>query len=297
MVHILRYTLQDISHHGARIGRDVKVNIKASAGMSLNFKHNVLPDKTTKIEKTLGVIETSENMVSVLLDVTVTEHDLVFNDVGNQNQRITFDIKKDTITTDKVIVVVSERRWFFWKKKAYFTLNIVTKLETEPRASTPTVDNPKWTGNFDDDTDQMILARIIFGEARSELAPDDLRYAVGFVARNRLRSGKRRWSSYQKVITQDLQFSAFNEGEQNRPYVENPLHTGSLPDERAWREAYDIAGKILRDEIADNTKGANHYYGDTIPQPKYYKGSEPLYSVSFINAYGKKITTYFYYLQ
>jgi hypothetical protein len=267
--------------------------------MSLNFKRNIPPDKTTKIEKTLGIVETNENIVSVLLDVMITEHDAVFNDVGNQSQKITFDITKDTITTDTVIVVVSERRWFFWKKKAYFTLNIVTKLETEPRAPIPTVDNPKWTGNFNDDTDQMILARMIFGEARSELAPDDLRYAVGFVAQNRLRSGVKWWGrTYQEIITKDKQFSAFNSEDVNRPYVEDPLHTSLSIDERAWRTAYDIAGRILRDEVEDNVGGANHYYSDTIPKPPYYKDSEPIYMVSNkADAHGNKITTYFHKLQ
>jgi hypothetical protein len=266
--------------------------------MSLNFKHNVLPDKTTQIEKILGIVKTNENIISVLLDVTVTEHDAVFNDVGNQIQKITFDITKDTATTDTITVVVSERRWFFWKKKAYFTLHIVTKLETELGTSIPTADKPQWTGNWSDDTDQMILARMIFGEARSELAPDELRYAVGFVAQNRLRSSVKWWGrTYQEIITKDKQFSAFNKGDANRPYVEDPLHTDLSVDERAWRIAYDIAGKILRDEVEDNTNGADHYYSDIIPEPEHFQGKEPVYKITnTADTHGNKITTYFYKL-
>src|SRR3989338_5330681 len=46
---------------------------------------------------------------------------------------------------------------------------------------------------------------MIFGEARSESAPDDLRYAVGFVAQNRLKSSVTWWGrTYQEIITNRL---------------------------------------------------------------------------------------------
>ena len=79
MVHKLRYILQDISHRGAHIGRDIEINIKTSENMSLNFKQNVLPDNTTEIGKTLGVVEVKEDVISVLLDITIIEHDKFFN--------------------------------------------------------------------------------------------------------------------------------------------------------------------------------------------------------------------------
>ncbi|HEY4478301.1 MAG TPA: cell wall hydrolase, partial [Candidatus Paceibacterota bacterium] len=211
MVHKLRYILQDISHRGAHIGRDIEINIKTSENMSLNFKQNVLPDNTTEIGKTLGVVEVKEDVISVLLDITIIEHDKLFNDVGNQSQKIIFDTRKDTAIINTIIVAVSERRWFFWKEKAYFTLTFVTKIETESGAPVPTVDNPKWTGNFRDDTDQMILARILFAEMRNTLIPDKARYAVASVIRNRVNDT--RWAnSYVEVIIKDKQFSALNEG-------------------------------------------------------------------------------------
>jgi Mg-chelatase subunit ChlD len=78
----------------------------------------------------------------------------------------------------------------------------------------PTVETPKvnyhsdGAPNFDDDSEHMILARAIFGEARSESKPGKI--GVGGVIKNRVDNPRWWGSSYHTVILKPSQFSAFN---------------------------------------------------------------------------------------
>ena len=144
--------------------------------------------------------------------------------------------------------------------------NVVLDLGDTELKRIPTVDDPAWTEDFNDDADQMILARAIFGEARDNRFPDKARIAVGWSIRNRVEDS--RWkNTYQEVITQDGQYSAFNINDKNRPYVENPLWSNTNDDKIAWYNCYDIAGKVISGALNDPTNGANHYYDNSIPTP------------------------------
>ncbi|MFZ5376790.1 MAG: cell wall hydrolase [Patescibacteria group bacterium] len=165
------------------------------------------------------------------------------------------------------------------------------QAQLEP-ATAPTVENPKWTGDFADDTDQIILARALFGEARNTLVPDEARIAIGWVIKNRVISVG--WpNSYLDVITKPKHFSAFNLGDNNRPFVEDPLHTGKEVDRKAWRKAYDIAGRIISNKLVDPTQGANHYYDDSISTPVWAEGQKPTLIISYINQYEVEVSIFF----
>lgn len=136
----------------------------------------------------------------------------------------------------------------------------------------PTVDNPKWTGDFNDDTEQMILTRAIYGEARNEILSDKARIAVGWSIRNRAED--QRWgNTYKEVILEEAQYSAFRKDDDNRPYVEDPLHKNNPIDKRAWENCYKIAGQVILSEVNDPTDGANHYYDGSIDTP-YWANNE-----------------------
>lgn len=156
----------------------------------------------------------------------------------------------------------------FWADKTPILYDVELDLGKINLKRIPTVNDPQWTGDFNDDTDQMILARAIFGEARDELYPDKARVAVGWSIRNRVEDS--RWpDTYQEVTTQKEQYSAFNETDQNRPYVENPFWKNSEVDKTAWHNCYDIAGKIINSKLNDPTGGANHYYDNSISTPSW----------------------------
>lgn len=138
-----------------------------------------------------------------------------------------------------------------------------------PQKRIPTVDDPQWTGDFRDDAEHMLLARAIFGEARNEILSDNTRIAVGWSIRNRVDNPGWWGDSYHSVILKPKQYSAFRISDPNRPFVENPLHTGNFIDKKAWQNCYKIADQIIKREVQDPTNGANHYYDESIARPKW----------------------------
>ncbi len=158
-----------------------------------------------------------------------------------------------------------------WADKTPHLSRVRIKIgETEETLRTPTEDNPLWTGDFKDDSDQMILARAIFGEGRSLSAKG--KTAIGWVIKNRVTDGIGWPNNYHEVILQDKQFDAFKKEDKNRIFVENPLEDAS--QEASWRQCYEIAGKIVNDRLRDPTNGANHYFSDYIDFPYWTKTPE-----------------------
>ena len=131
------------------------------------------------------------------------------------------------------------------------------------------VPDPKWTGNFYDDTDQMMLARAIFGEARNQ---DRLgKTAVGWVIRNRVDNPRWWGSNYHEVILAPSQFSCFNQNDNNLPILKDPINTQYEEQKRAWYESYEIAGQIINNFVSDPTNNADHYYNPAAASPSWDK--------------------------
>lgn len=130
----------------------------------------------------------------------------------------------------------------------------------------PTVDNPKWTKSFYDDTEVMLLARTIYGEAGGEAK--EAKIGVGWAIRNRVEDNKQRWSrTYHEVILAEDQFdSLWNPDTADK--VRNPPISDPL-EKRAWEKSYLSAQDVLGDKVPDPTKGANHFYAITIPLPPW----------------------------
>jgi hypothetical protein len=157
-----------------------------------------------------------------------------------------------------------------WADRMPTLHNISFNLGQEQFKRIPTVDDPRWTGDFADDTDQMILARVIFSEARSAKLSERARVAVGWSIKNRVQDFQSRWStSYFKVITQKAQYSSLSIGDPNRSYVDDPIGTGNILDKKAWIRCYEIAGNILANSVEDPTGGANHFYDESIRTPSW----------------------------
>ncbi|MBI4243171.1 MAG: cell wall hydrolase [Planctomycetes bacterium] len=146
--------------------------------------------------------------------------------------------------------------------------SIIIRIATHSHTRIPTLEDPKWTGDFRDDPDNIILARGIFGEGRS--LPELGKIGIGWVIRNRI--GYAQWgNTYHEVILKPLQFSAFNKSDPNRIFVEDPSRDSTQRE--AWRECYRIASSIIQGGISDPTKGANHYYSTYIKPPSWTKGA------------------------
>ncbi|PJC41041.1 MAG: hypothetical protein CO042_00560 [Parcubacteria group bacterium CG_4_9_14_0_2_um_filter_41_8] len=142
----------------------------------------------------------------------------------------------------------------------------------ETKKRIPTVDDPKWTGDFVDDTEQMILARAIWGEARDQ--NKEARIAVAWSIRNRVEDN--RWAdTYHAVILEYKQYSAFWEeipNDNNLMALCDPIGTTNNSADRArWTETYEIAGKVIGGDMEDYSNGANFYHDTSISQREFYK--------------------------
>lgn len=156
-----------------------------------------------------------------------------------------------------------------------FTIDFgtVTLLPTK----TPTVDNPVWTEDFYDDSETMLLARAIYGEAGGEST--EVKIAVGWSIRNRVEDSQQRWGeTYHEVILQPVQYEPFNDPKSGpfkkitHPPVENSI------ERQAWQDSFQAANLVILAKKIDLTKGANHFY---VPsnQPKPDWANEEKFTV------------------
>jgi len=109
--------------------------------------------------------------------------------------------------------------------------------------------------DFNLDSDQVILARMIFGEARN--CSDLEKVAVAYTALNRANDGKV-WNgtNVKEAVLKKWQYSCFNKDDPNLPKLKNP----EKYDFNSFQKCLEIAGKVLKGEYKDPTNGATHYH-------------------------------------
>ena len=131
----------------------------------------------------------------------------------------------------------------------------------------PTVDNPKWADDLYIDSEVMLLARVIYGEAGGESSEEKV--AVGWTVRNRVEDGLNRWGrTYHDVLLAEYQYdSLWNKNTYDK--VRNPASSNDPKELDAWKESYNVALIIVQGEVADPTAGANHFYSATIGRPNW----------------------------
>lgn len=130
----------------------------------------------------------------------------------------------------------------------------------------PMADNPTWTKDFYEDTETILLARAIYGEAGGESFR--AKVAVGWAIRNRVEDPANRWrKTYHEVILAESQYdSLWNRWTYDK--IRNPS-TNDPKEKKAWKESYDAAQKVIDGTIGDPINGANHFYATTIPKPNW----------------------------
>ncbi|OGJ16806.1 MAG: hypothetical protein A2632_02065 [Candidatus Pacebacteria bacterium RIFCSPHIGHO2_01_FULL_46_16] len=140
----------------------------------------------------------------------------------------------------------------FWADKTPTLHKVIFDLGTLESGSNqaksinaPTVENPKWTGDFADDTETMILARLIFGEARNQSRETIV--GISWVVKNRVEAKRSYFGEdYHGVVLKSskgiYQFSPFNPTNSNYLALTNPLSENADPlTEKAWFTAYEVA--------------------------------------------------------
>ena len=101
-------------------------------------------------------------------------------------------------------------------------------------------------------TNLLHLAKTIYGEARGESI--ETMFAVGWVVRNRLQSG-RHGSTYKDVVLQPKQFSCWNKGDLNYKVIQGVLKG------RLWEVCIGVAIIVMQSAEKHNPVfGVKHYY-------------------------------------
>ena len=118
--------------------------------------------------------------------------------------------------------------------------------------------------DFIDDSDEVLLARMIFGEARGCERLEKI--AVGYTAINRARDGKR-WNgeTVRDAILTPEQYSCFNEGDVNLEQIRDPYEY----DKNSFDNCLEVARGILSGNYKDPTNGATHYFNPELAKPKW----------------------------
>lgn len=121
------------------------------------------------------------------------------------------------------------------------------------------------TSDFLTDSEQALLARMLFGEARdcSELE----KVAIAYTAINRANDGKK-WNgeTINEAILKPYQYSCFNNSDPNKEKLMDP----EKYDGKSFQECLTIAQRILKGEYKQYNKGATHYFNpEIVKKPKW----------------------------
>lgn len=163
----------------------------------------------------------------------------------------------------------------FWADRMPIVHKITIDFGIKPSLpeGIPSVDNPKWTGNFDDDSDEMLLARLVFGEARNQ--PKEAKIGVAWTVKNRLLAKRSYFGfSYHEIILKNdgvtYQFSPMNSKDSNNfPVLIDPLKNQDPIARTAWFDSYEVASGVIHGTIPDPTEGAVFFHSSDLSQEEF----------------------------
>jgi len=150
--------------------------------------------------------------------------------------------------------------------------------------------NPKYArdDNFAGDTEQMILARALFGEARKQVDkyPD---YVYGS-ARTIITRANRTGKSIKDTVLENnkitWQYTCFNPNDSNFEKLMDPINCGEASKDKEesrkemkkiWERCYELAGQALEGKLQgreDLTNVTNYFVGFRQPLPGKYESSK-----------------------
>lgn len=259
----------------------------------------------------------------IILDLFITKLSIVA--IANKNRRDDDDLKLIINgETQKNENKKAHRDWYWCgkilkSKEAIFSKEInskikqfnldlhadetpfLSKIEIEIKTETeeglgpqetkriPSVDDPLWTGDFRDDTDEMLLARLIFGEAGGE--PREAKIWVAWSVINRTTANSWWPKTVKEVILQNGQYDPIRSSDRNYKRIINPLGFENISesDKESWYECYEIADNIISGKIKNSTT-ATHIHGVGVTRDWFEKNIVP--KGKFLKKIGN---TYFYW--
>lgn len=168
-------------------------------------------------------------------------------------------------------------------------LKIELDIKQQETKRLPTVDNPLWTGDFKDDTEEMLLARLIFGEVNNE--PREAKIWVAWSVINRTAANSWWPETIQEVILQKGQYDPFKPESPIYGKIISPLSFDGVgvADKKSWYECYEIARDVVSGKIKNPTT-ATHFVAGEDYKNWFEKNVVP--EGQFIKTIGN---TYFYW--
>jgi len=126
------------------------------------------------------------------------------------------------------------------------------------------------TDDFYTDSDTVLLARLVFGEARGSSLKEKI--STAYTAMNRA-NDTIDWNgeNLREAILKGYQYSCFNYNDPNRRKVMDPMEY----DSTSWKESMKVAEGVLDRTYRDPTNGATHYHTKKI-SPYWSKPNKDL---------------------
>jgi N-acetylmuramoyl-L-alanine amidase len=120
----------------------------------------------------------------------------------------------------------------------------------------------------------VLLALCAWREARNQ-GRDGMR-AVCWTVRNRVMTRPEHWwgATYPAVILGPWQYSSFHQGD-----PQCTLFPFEPKNDPAWQDALEVADEVFLGIGDDPTKGATHYYADSIPPPSWAQSPDTVFTV------------------
>lgn len=154
------------------------------------------------------------------------------------------------------------------------------ELDLKPEKRIPKVDNPPWTGDFRDDTDEMLLARLIFSEVNNE--PGEAKIWAAWSVINRTKANSWWPKTIKEVILQKGQYDPIKPTSPVYGKIISPLEFEDIgeSDKKSWYECYEIAKDVISGKISNPTTATHFVAGkdykewfekNVVPKGKFLK--------------------------
>ena len=245
-----------IRYFGKSIGNDIRIEITALDNI-IQFDIKLKKGASVRPNLQLGTAFFSKKIKRIPIAIRMIERDILFPDKGSIKATLTIDPRKPFPQLFSNTVEVKEFRGFQTKSAAQFEILIKASTTRDAPKRISTVDDPRWTGDFRDDHDDILLSRLIFGEAENQ--SKEAKIWIGGSVLNRINAHA--WpDTIQKVIRQKGQYDPFKEKDKNFKKIIDPLAKADKGRKKSWEESYEAAHGLLSGSISNPTT-ATHFHG------------------------------------
>lgn len=145
----------------------------------------------------------------------------------------------------------------FWADRTPTIHTITLDLGTDQRL--PSREAPRWTGKFEDDSDDLLMTRVIYGEMGNQ--PSEAKLGVAWVIRNRAITAEgKQIKTYREVILASSQFSVFKDStEKVFIRMTNPPLANQI-ERQAWNDSRRVMEGAISGALPDPTQGAKNFF-------------------------------------